>query len=165
MHNKVQLAATSVSSRGGSLTTPPVCLSHPVGRAHTLGSGRATSALAPAGRGSETGIQGFEVDGGVASRLLSERKKSPMFSDALNQQTDSSLRVGMGDTLAIRPCGAPLATLFSDVAPDLGFSSTSRPTTLPEQAVDHDGSVAAPLACRAVPVGQTLWAFDHVERT
>lgn len=101
-------------------------------------------------------IQIVDVDDRVARQLLSGRRLK-LFSDVMDTTAAASPpTVGRGDTLEVNIWEAPPATLFGAGAVDPRAPSTARPSTLPEQMVDHEGFINVPFAGRVQAAGQTL---------
>ena len=109
----------------------------------------------------EAAIQVVEVDGDIARRLQAQRRQK-LFSEVLVKPAESNQIVGLGDTLEVNIWEAPPATLFTSATssdPRSGAAG-ARITTLPEQIVDRDGSIAVPFAGRIPAVGRPLAAIE-----
>ena len=106
-------------------------------------------------------IQVIDIDEAVTRQLLAQRKLH-MFSETLGNQRITSRTVGAGDMLEVSIWEAAPATLFATAAmsPNSAAISTSRATTLPEQAVDDEGYINVPFAGRIPAAGKTLQAID-----
>ncbi len=104
-------------------------------------------------------IQVVDVDDRVARRLLAQRRLS-LFSETLGLQAAPALVIGNGDTLEVSIWEAPPATLFGGGTTDTRTPAATRATTMPEQAVDHDGTITVPFAGRIRAAGQTPMAVQ-----
>jgi polysaccharide export outer membrane protein len=105
-------------------------------------------------------IQIIDIDEGVTRQLLAQRALR-MFSETLGNERIAARTVGPGDVLEVTIWEAAPATLFSTVPISGGnVIGTARPTTLPEQAVDDDGSIYVPFAGRIAAAGKTLQAIE-----
>jgi polysaccharide biosynthesis/export protein len=104
-------------------------------------------------------IQIIDVDAKVARQLLGQ-KRVKLFSEVLSSPLFKPV-VGKGDALELHLWEAPPATLFGGGATDPRAPSTSRSTALPEQTVDHEGSIMVPFAGRIVVAGKTTHAIEQ----
>ena len=112
-------------------------------------------------------IQFINVDDKIANELASQRKLH-LFSETLGGQRVGSRTVGPGDLLEVTIWEAAPATLFGTPVPMAGASgiAVSRPTTLPDQPIDDDGTIYVPFAGRIPAAGKSLQeiAADIVAR-
>lgn len=106
-------------------------------------------------------VQIVDVDDRVARRLTSQMGLR-LFSETLGVARAPDVVVGTGDTLEINIWEAPPATLFGGGSMDArtSMSSSSRPTSLPEQVVDAQGFVYVPFAGRIQAAGRSLTAVE-----
>lgn len=104
----------------------------------------------------EAVIQVVDVDAGVARTLQAQRRQA-LFSEVLGRPSSGNQVVGVGDSLEVNVWEAPPATLFGSATADVrGTATGSRVTTLPEQLVDRDGTIAVPFAGRIPAAGRAL---------
>jgi polysaccharide biosynthesis/export protein len=105
-------------------------------------------------------IQFINLDEPITTHLASERRPR-LFSDSLEGQRIASRSVGPGDTLEVTIWEAAPATLFgtAPVGGAVGIS-TSRPTQLPDQPVDDDGTIYVPFAGRVPAAGRSLQSIS-----
>ncbi len=101
-------------------------------------------------------IQFINLDDAITSRLAAERKPH-LFSETLGDTRLGTRAVGPGDVLAVTIWEAAPATLFG-VAPTPGLSgiAVARPTELPDQPIDDDGTIYIPFAGRVPAAGKSL---------
>ena len=111
-------------------------------------------------------IQVINVDDAITSQLAVQRQLH-LFSETLGSQHIDSRSLGAGDVLEVTIWEAAPATLFG-TASIFGATgiATSRPTTLPDQPIDDDGTIYVPFAGRVPAAGKTLQsiAADIVAR-
>ena len=104
-------------------------------------------------------IQFINVDDKITSQLASQRKLH-LFSETLGTQRIASRTVGPGDLLEVTIWEAAPATLFSTLVPGAAGGAagiaTSRPTSLPDQPIDDDGTIYVPFAGRVPAAGKNL---------
>lgn len=105
-------------------------------------------------------LQLINVDDTVTAQLARQRRPH-LFSESLGSERIGTRSVGPGDRLEVTIWEAAPATLFG-VAPASGLSgiATSRPTTLPDQPIDDDGTIYVPFAGRIPAAGKTLQAIE-----
>jgi polysaccharide export outer membrane protein len=126
-----------------------------LGCAQLPGSGPSGSQIEQSGQsGASAAIQVVDVSPAVAQQLLTHRR-TPLFSDMLEQRAPVGLTIGAGDTVEIVVWEAPPATLFGGSPVDVRQPATSRGATLPEQMVDREGFVSVPFAGRVKLAGMT----------
>jgi polysaccharide export outer membrane protein len=92
-------------------------------------------------------IQVVEIDDRVTGQLQARHHRKT-FDESLGQTAGPPLKIGRGDALEIDIWEAPPATLFGVGVADPRAASTARPTTLPAQTVDQDGSIMVPFVGR-----------------
>jgi len=108
-------------------------------------------------------IQIVDVTDDVARRLLTLRERH-LFSDTLGNVDATTQILGAGDFIEVNIWEAPPATLFGIAPAGAGFglaASGARPTTLPEQMIDADGTVVVPFAGRVPAAGKSLHEVEH----
>jgi polysaccharide export outer membrane protein len=110
-------------------------------------------------RANAEAIQFINVDEAITSQLAAQRQQH-LFSESLGSQGIGHRSVGPGDLIEVSIWEAAPATLFG-VAPTTGVSgiATSRPTTLPDQPIDDDGTIYVPFAGRVPAAGKSLQAI------
>jgi polysaccharide biosynthesis/export protein len=101
-------------------------------------------------------FQIIDIDDAVTRQLLAQRA-TRLFSETLGNQRIANRTVGAGDVLEVSIWEAAPATLFGmpPVTATAGIA-TSHATTLPDQAVDDDGTILVPFAGRIPAAGKTL---------
>jgi len=108
-------------------------------------------------------IQVVDVDDAVTRRLL-EQRRVRLFSESLGQVGESTSIIGLGDSLEVNIWEAPPATLFASATTDARATAAAatgaRATTLPEQVVDHDGTISVPFAGKIPVAGRTMAAVE-----
>jgi polysaccharide export outer membrane protein len=106
-------------------------------------------------RADAAAIQFINVDNTITTKLAGQRKLH-LFSESLVNPQKGSRLVGPGDLIEVTIWEAAPATLFG--APVAGATGipTSRPTALPDQPVDDDGTIYVPFAGRVPAAGKTL---------
>lgn len=111
-------------------------------------------------RADAAAIQFINLDEKIADRLASERRPQ-LFSETLGNEGRVKRAVGPGDTLEVTIWEAAPATLFG-AAPLMGTGiiAVSRPTTLPDQPIDDDGTIYVPFAGRVPAAGKSLQAVS-----
>lgn len=108
------------------------------------------------------GIQVVDVDEAITRQLLAQRRQR-LFSEGLLEPREARDTIGVGDTLEVNIWEAPPATLFATTTTsDVRSAAVSgaRATTLPEQVVDRDGTIAVPFVGKVVAAGQTLSSVE-----
>lgn len=100
-------------------------------------------------------IQFINVDEAITNKLAGQRELH-LFSESIATPQRGSRLVGPGDLLEVTIWEAAPATLFG--APVAGATGipTSRPTALPDQPVDDDGTIYVPFAGRVPAAGKSL---------
>lgn len=103
-------------------------------------------------------IQVIDINDGVARKLLNSQKLS-LFSEVFQNRSgeEQSSMVGAGDVLEVSIWEAPPAALFSSSFSDLrSGTSAARVSSLPEQMVSHDGTIAIPFGGDITVAGRTI---------
>jgi polysaccharide biosynthesis/export protein len=100
-------------------------------------------------------VRVIDVTDVVARKVLASQA-NPLFSDAFGRPAPQSYNVGTGDVLEVSIWESPPASLFgsSPIEPRLG-ASTVRPTVLPEQMVNIQGSINVPFVGMVRAAGRT----------
>jgi polysaccharide export outer membrane protein len=103
-------------------------------------------------------IQFINVDEAITTKLAGQRQQH-LFSESIGTPQRPSRLVGPGDLLEVTIWEAAPATLFG-AAPVSNATTpaiaTSRPTSLPDQPIDDDGTIFVPFAGRVPAAGKTL---------
>jgi polysaccharide export outer membrane protein len=110
-------------------------------------------------RADAASIQFINVDDAITNKLASQRQLH-LFSESLSGPHAVSRAVGPGDFLQITIWEAIPATLFGTPISATTGIATSRPTDLPEQPIDDDGTIYVPFAGRVPAAGKTLQAIS-----
>jgi polysaccharide export outer membrane protein len=106
--------------------------------------------------GAQTKVRLIDVDMAVASRLKRDFE-GKRFADILGSARAKVDTVGPGDVLEITIWEAPPASLFAVTPTDARSGvQVARPATLPEQAVDSQGSISIPFVGAVRASGRTL---------
>jgi polysaccharide biosynthesis/export protein len=100
-------------------------------------------------------IQFINVDDTVTTKLAAQRQLH-LFSESIENPRPNSRLVGPGDLLEVTIWEAAPATLFGAPVPGAAGIATSRPTALPDQPIDDDGTIYVPFAGRVPAAGKTL---------
>ncbi len=106
-------------------------------------------------------IQFINVDEAITNKLAGQRQQH-LFSESIATPRPGSRLVGPGDLLEVTIWEAAPATLFGSApAQSAGANATpaiqtSRPTSLPDQPIDDDGTIYVPFAGRVPAAGKTL---------
>jgi polysaccharide export outer membrane protein len=80
-------------------------------------------------------------------RFLLSKQSTPLFSNKFPTGDYNSPVLGAGDSIEVSVFEAPPSSLFAATTPDVrGLSSGSRPTTLPEQVINAEGTITIPFA-------------------
>jgi len=105
-------------------------------------------------RNSDAGrlVQVIDVNDEVA-RQLSARNGHRLFSEEFGALRASGADIGPGDLLEVTIWEAPPATLFGAGPVDPRLPATAKPTLLPEQMVDADGTITVPFVGRLKVAG------------
>ncbi|GAB7540214.1 polysaccharide biosynthesis/export family protein [Burkholderia sp. 3C] len=121
-------------------------------------SGPSRSQVDSAGaKGNPQGVQIVDVTDAIAHALYAERKHSD-FATVLGDDRSFRQQLGVGDSVEISIWEAPPATLFGGGVSDSSAGSApsgSKPTTLPLQVIDGDGSINVPFVGAVRAAGQT----------
>ena len=100
----------------------------------------------------------INVDEAITTKLAGQRQQH-LFSESIGTPQRPSRLVGPGDLLEVTIWEAAPATLFG-AAPVSNATTpaiaTSRPTSLPDQPIDDDGTIFVPFAGRVPAAGKTL---------
>jgi len=116
-------------------------------------------------RADAASIQFINVDDTITNKLAGQRQLH-LFSESLGSSSTTSRAVGPGDMVQVTIWEAIPATLFGAPISTTTGIATSRPTDLPDQPVDDDGTIFVPFAGRVPAAGKTLQAIsaDIAER-
>jgi polysaccharide export outer membrane protein len=115
-----------------------------------------------------SGVQLIDITDAMARQLVAARQ-GRSFSATFSDGNPVGMNVGTGDTIEVIVWEAPPAALFSSGG-DTSFSSisssSSRPTTLPEQMVGSDGRITVPFVGQVTAAGRSTNAIatDIVRR-
>jgi polysaccharide biosynthesis/export protein len=100
-------------------------------------------------------IRLIDVTDVVARKVLASQARHP-FSEAFGQGTAQSYRIGAGDVLEVSIWESPPAALFgAGLVESRGGASTARPTVLPEQMVNFQGTINVPFLGMVPAAGRT----------
>jgi polysaccharide export outer membrane protein len=118
------------------------------------GAGPATDDVAPQPPTSDV-IAVVSVDAKV-NQTLQQLGRKQHFAEIFNDQMAQPYKVGAGDVLEVSIWEAPPASLFGGAAAD-GRNSLggARATTLPDQMVNHQGSINVPFVGAVSVLGKT----------
>lgn len=111
-----------------------------------------------------SGVQLIDVTDAMARQLVSARL-GRSFAATFSDGNPVGMNVGTGDTIEVIVWEAPPAALFSQgPSGDAQFasingSSSSRPTTLPEQMVGSDGKITVPFVGQVTAAGRSTNAI------
>jgi polysaccharide biosynthesis/export protein len=100
-------------------------------------------------------IQFINVDDAITTKLAGQRQLH-LFSESISTPRPAARLMGPGDMLEITIWEAAPATLFGAPVPGVTGIPTSRPTALPDQPIDDDGTIYVPFAGRVPAAGKTL---------
>jgi polysaccharide export outer membrane protein len=132
-------------------------------------AGPSTGAIVKQHRNSDVSrVNLIDVTDAVARKLMAARL-GRSFAATFHDVLPVGMNVGAGDVIEVIVWEAPPAALFSSGG-DAQFaninSSSSRPTTLPEQMVGSDGKVTVPFVGQVIAAGRTTneIASDIVRR-
>jgi polysaccharide biosynthesis/export protein len=106
-------------------------------------------------RADAAGIQFINVDDAITTKLAGQRQLH-LFSESLVSPQKGSRVVGPGDLVEVTIWEAAPATLFGVPTAGVTGIATSRPTALPDQPVDDDGTIYVPFAGRVPAAGKSL---------
>jgi polysaccharide biosynthesis/export protein len=102
----------------------------------------------------------IDINDAVA-RKVQGSQVNDLFSDAFGKASAQSFRIGAGDTLEVSIWESPPASLFgsSVIEPRQG-ASTARPTVLPDQMVNSQGTINVPFVGMVQAAGRTAQEIE-----
>lgn len=96
-----------------------------------------------------------DLDDGATQRIASHRRATS-FAEVFGTQSAAAPLIERGDIVGITIWEAPPAVLFGSVAPgSAGGAMVSQSSTIPDQPVDEDGSLAVPFVGKVAAAGRS----------
>lgn len=97
-----------------------------------------------------------------ATRRMAEYSLSSSFAQVFGDETVQSPLIERGDSVGVTIWEAPPAVLFGSVAPVAsGGTMVSQSSTIPEQPVDENGTIAVPFVGKVAVAGRTPAEVEH----